>query len=1071
MERRKTALLLFLLLLIPLNVFAQPSQTEDSPRHISISFLQPSFRKDEFTRRYDVISVEGTNFLMRPGYPMIPVKVLVIKLQAGIRVASVRVDASYSEIPGEYEIMPAPEPQPLQPRNVTPPIIVPNPEVYSKPEFYPAEHFSYFIKRGFDPYTMQDVTYLTIFLYPIKFLPTEGKILFSSTMEVSIEYEGSPEPVQYEKKLAIITSDSLIDAANTLRIAREGEGWTVEVITVEQINLGYSGVDLQEKIRNYIKGKKDDGYAFFTILGDVDQVPVRLAYIPDGYDDSDDPNYTGDGSYVETDLYYADLDGNWNADGDDKWGEYDNDSIDGVPDVMIGRLPASTLTEANDIVQKVINYSPQNSWFMKYLFLGTITFGDPLFPEGQILKDTIEYYILPSDFYWKKLYEQTGDLTGANVQSEINSGYGFVNFAGHGWPGGWYLGDNNWYYDANASSLINGNNLPVIFTMACSTSRFYDTDSIGEKFLLNPNGGAIAYFGASRVAWGYIGQWVTQGLAGKMDLLFNINFFDLYTAGTPYLGAVWSESITDYILENSISWLYDWKTVAEYGTMFGDPSVMLVGEGAGPSPPPEPILYGYVSSLSGTSVSDAIVSVYSYTTNELIDQTTTDASGYYEFIGLPPGTFFLKVQADGYYEMGPAFYYPRKDIEVDVKIIEKPLPPNTVLLVVDDDGCCFVDWGVWPEEIKTPIESLGLNVFVYNESEFFEPPLEMLLDAVVVFWHTGTYWGWAVSPSDAQTLMDFVNAGGFLILEGEDIGFDHVDDDFMVEVAHAILGADDAGSSVLNVTIPWHLIAEGLSQTFSFTTYPPYPDGVYPTNGGYEVISYNGTVYTAVTAFGDIGSTGCRVVYFSFPLHYLYQTERDLLVQNSIRWVLGGDYEAPVLRRVKISVENGILTVNMTFSSTNILSSMEYSLDNQPFVQIDPVDGSCDEVKEDLTIALDGSALEEGMHYLEVQVTDVAGNSFSYIIKFHSTPLKAGWNLVALALEPSSQITADDLGGIIGPSCTVISRWEEIEGKYYSYLPGISPEVFNFEIKLGRGYFVFLISDGVLISSEGMGGS
>ncbi|RLG48517.1 MAG: hypothetical protein DRN90_03425, partial [Thermoproteota archaeon] len=583
--------------------------------------------------------------------------------------------------------------------------------------------------------------------------------------------------------------------------------------------------------------------------------------------------------------------------------------------------------------------------------------------------------------------------------------------------------------------------------------------------------GAIAYFGASRVAWGYGGQYITVGLAGKMDLLFNTNYFELYESGTPYIGAVWAESITDYVLERSIDNVHDWKTVAEYGTFFGDPSVVVIGEGAGPAPPPEPLLYGYVTSASsGTPIPNARVEIYDYVTGEFIDQNATDNSGYYEFIGLPPGTFLMRIQADDYYERGYSFYYPRLDLEVNLTLIDRPLPPNTVLLVVDDDGSGYFDEGVWPEEIKAPIESLGLSVLVYNESEFSEPPLEMLLDAVVVFWHCGTYYNDAVSSSDAQTLIDFVNSGGFLILEGEDIGFDHRDDDFMLEVAHATLGVDDAGSSVLNVTRPEHLIALGLSETFSFSTYPPFPDGVYPTNGGYEVIRYNDTNYTAVTAFDGIGSNGSRVVYFSFPLHYLDENERNLLVKNSVNWVLGGDKQEPVLRKEKISVKNGALTASMTFSYVNNLSSIQYSIDDLPPETLDPVDGKCDEVKEDIVISLVGSEFEDGMHYLEVWVTDVEGNIARWSMKFHVTHLLSGWSMVALALEPSSQITAKDLGEIIGPTCTVISRWETKEDRYYSYLPGISPEEFNFEIELGRGYFVFLTSSGLLVSAERMSG-
>ncbi|HOT40975.1 MAG TPA: C25 family cysteine peptidase, partial [Candidatus Syntrophosphaera thermopropionivorans] len=47
---------------------------------------------------------------------------------------------------------------------------------------------------------------------------------------------------------------------------------------------------------------------------------------------------------IPTDIYYSNLDGNWNADGDQIWGEI-NDQVDYLPEVHIGRFPAETAIE------------------------------------------------------------------------------------------------------------------------------------------------------------------------------------------------------------------------------------------------------------------------------------------------------------------------------------------------------------------------------------------------------------------------------------------------------------------------------------------------------------------------------------------------------------------------------------------------------------------------------------------------------------------------------------------------------------------------------------------------------
>lgn len=79
-----------------------------------------------------------------------------------------------------------------------------------------------------------------------------------------------------------------------------------------------------------------------------------------------------------------------------------------------------------------------------------------------------------------------------------------MNFAGHGNPSGWYSGPlynyRTVYSSSLAATLSNSASPAIVVTMACMTARFVDVDSIGELFLTNPDGGAVAYFGATRVA-------------------------------------------------------------------------------------------------------------------------------------------------------------------------------------------------------------------------------------------------------------------------------------------------------------------------------------------------------------------------------------------------------------------------------------------------------------------------------------------------------------------------------------------------------------------------------------------
>jgi len=122
--------------------------------------------------------------------------------------------------------------------------------------------------------------------------------------------------------------------------------------------------------------------------------------------------------------------------------------------------------------------------------------------------------------------------------------------------------------------------LPAIFTMSCSTADWADTDvCIGERFLLNGNGGGITYHGASGIAWGYGGSGIVNGLAGEMDWRFFKAVKDNIYLDNGYAGVIWAQAITEYVQNHDITHYepgygyLDWKTVAEYGTLLGDPTI------------------------------------------------------------------------------------------------------------------------------------------------------------------------------------------------------------------------------------------------------------------------------------------------------------------------------------------------------------------------------------------------------------------------------------------------------------------------------------------------------------------
>jgi len=180
----------------------------------------------------------------------------------------------------------------------------------------------------------------------------------------------------------------------------------------------------------------------------------------------------------------------------------------------------------------------------------------------------------------------------------------------------------------------------------------------------------------------------------------------------------------------------------------------------------------------------------------------------------------------------------------------------------------------------------------------------------------GDYYYWAVDPTDAETLEAYLNQGGAILLEGEDVGYTHGRNTFMANVAHAIYQMDSASASALTVVDPSHPITIGLPASFNWATLPPYPDGVNPTNKGVAVVNYTGTNWAAITVYTGTEKGIGSVVYYSFPFYCLAQTERNTLVMNSVCWLLG--LSTPARHEIAITSVEPHRTVVAQNSSTNM---------------------------------------------------------------------------------------------------------------------------------------------------------
>lgn len=158
----------------------------------------------------------------------------------------------------------------------------------------------------------------------------------------------------------IITDPAFADAFQPYADWLTDKGIKAQLISPQLIYANFSGVDEAEKIRNYIKYCYQYVGGTWFILGGMDnrftspvqpELPSRRCFCVDIIPDTLVAHY----DTIPCDHYYCALDSNWNADGDDTWGEM-NDGVDQFPEVFVGRILCRDAQEAENWVYKALTY-------------------------------------------------------------------------------------------------------------------------------------------------------------------------------------------------------------------------------------------------------------------------------------------------------------------------------------------------------------------------------------------------------------------------------------------------------------------------------------------------------------------------------------------------------------------------------------------------------------------------------------------------------------------------------------------------------------------------------------------
>ena len=407
----------------------------------------------------------------------------------------------------------------------------------------------------------------------------------------------------------IITSDDLLDSINSFQLWKTFLGLNINTVTISLIDENYQGIDLQEKIRNFLIEKYSEwNIEYVLFIGSRDTIPMReIHIIPSEFEE-------GYGSLF-SDFYYADLNGDWDFDNDGLYGEYNHDKVDFYPEIFVGRIPSDDPDIVKEILKRSIKYeSDKGSWKKNVLLLGSIIYYNNLESfdhiyarsDGATLMEHCRTDIFePNDYDCICMYEKEGirpstydseyPLSYTNVLSEWTNNYSIVNMLGHANERSitrfiWDHDDgddipesteNELYYRdflrRSDSDLLQQDKPPIVFTSGCS--QLYSSNNFGRSFI--EDGAATAFIGTTDLALYNITKiWNNERDGGVFSLCYY--FFKYFIDENQKCGEALSNSkkffYDNFWFTNESNYEWVWRCYSTiFGfTLYGDPALNLI---------------------------------------------------------------------------------------------------------------------------------------------------------------------------------------------------------------------------------------------------------------------------------------------------------------------------------------------------------------------------------------------------------------------------------------------------------------------------------------------------------------
>lgn len=304
-------------------------------------------------------------------------------------------------------------------------------------------------------------------------------------------YRETDVPISY----LMLAPSSLERWATELHYWKQHLGYEVELDVRDK----WTTTSIKERISEFYNSRTDAYYVL--LIGDNQLMPSMLVKSP------------LDNKYLYSDMYYACMDG----------------PEDTMPDLIYGRIPASTSDELAAVVNKIIQYekNPNNNK-SETSFMAAAYFQDSNKDgfEDVYFTRTAETVCSSLESVFdnvKRVYCHTSDATptawnrntvgltfpeslkkseawGGNksdIISAINGGCNMVLHRDHGTTLGWA----DPAFSTSDLADLNNNIYPIVFSINCLSGNFTATNNFAKKLLCMSSAGAAAVIGATTTSY------------------------------------------------------------------------------------------------------------------------------------------------------------------------------------------------------------------------------------------------------------------------------------------------------------------------------------------------------------------------------------------------------------------------------------------------------------------------------------------------------------------------------------------------------------------------------------------